>query len=411
MLSDIIKIFRVNRGGWVATAMLISKIASFALTFFVIYLLSENQYGTSVKALNFLSFFLVFNGFGVANGTLKYGVLLEGKEKKDLLNYSFTYGFVFQLVSCVVMLIIGTLLYSTETLMLQLLFVLSLRYLAIFFLEYSKVEARVNFNNKLFSIIDIVNALLALVLALGGAFLWGLWGYVIGLTIAPFVTLFFIRAKINFTIPHFQKFSLKEFWRFSVVASASTQLIEWVAVFNIFFIGIHLNDEAVANYRISSLLPLNLATIGIVLFMRDYPNLCKEYLSRSYQIQYLKSYYKTVGVLILFSACIGFVFSEHILLIFGQRETSIDVFRISLVVMFTNLLIYIPFIYLLPAIGKPHHVLIISLITSIVAIIGFPIAIEKYNLIGAAWFTEFTFLFSGILFSIMYFYSLNKLKI
>lgn len=410
-MKTFIQDFIAKKGIWVGTSLLISRLSAFLLSVFVARILSKEEFGAVTFGLNFLTIFLAFSGFGASQGVLRFGSGINDPAKKtDLFRYAFSYGLIYNFILTAIMFLTVLLLYWDDILKVELIAIFSIRFLGIYLVEQKKAEYRADHNNKSFAKLDIFLSVSALVLGIAMCFFWGVKGFIVSLCIAPFL-LFFYDYRLHFSLRPFisQDFTKKEFWKFSWITALTTQIGELVFILDIFFIGLLMNDHDVANYKISSMIPMNILVLGFIFMQTEYPKLCLHHNDRKYQYQFIFNYWKlfaVIGSIILF---FGYLFEDEILSIFGSQYQNVEIYRILLVGAVGSLLLRVLFVYMLAAIGKSGWNLAISVFMLVITSISLFLVIPKYGLDGVSYVTLGCLTLSGILPLFAYFYESKKL--
>ena len=410
-MKTFIQDFIAKKGIWVGSSLLISRLSAFLLNVFVARILSKDDFGSVTFGLNFLTIFLAFSGFGASQGVLKFGSVVKNKEsKQNLYSYAFSYGLIYNCFLTLIMLGAALLLYWNEVSKIELIALFSIRFLGMYLVEQKKAEYRANHNNEAFAKLDIFLSVSALILGVVMTHFLGIKGFVASLCIAPFF-LFFYDFKLNFSLKKFQfeDFTTKEFWRFSWTTALTTQIGELVFILDIFFIGLLMSDHDVANYKISSMIPMNLLVLGFIFMQTEYPKLCQHHKDRKYQYHFIFNYWKLFAILSVLILGIGFFLENEILSIFGSQYTNTEIYRILLIGAVASLLFRVLFVYMLASIGKPIWNLMISVFMLLLTSVSLYVIIPEYGLIGVSYITLGCLSLSGILPMFAYFYESKKL--
>ena len=397
--------FFKQSGIWVASSFFVSKIAAFLLTLFMARILSKEDFGWVMYGLNYLGFFIPFIGFGSSHGTLRYAAIeKENLEKQKIIAYSFSYGLVFNVFLNLIMLVLAFLIFGKgDQFLIVSLF--SIRLLGVFLLDQAKAEIRGNHNNKKFGQLDIYSNVLLLVSALVLSYFFGVNGYIFSLCLSPFVVLFFHRFKISFDRSLFINFTEKEFWKFSISMAFTNQLSELIFLLDVFFIGIFMDNFAVAHYRIYSIIPFNLFFLAALFFQTAYPKLCENHQNNPYQLHFLFNFWKLMLPISVLIFLVSFFGAEFILKFFGNNYyQNTVVFKILIAASISVLLLRTPFGYLLASKGKSVYNLVAASV-SIISLVAFikPI-ISNFGLEGVAWLSLGNLVFIGIFQMLAYFY-------
>lgn len=410
-MKAFIQDFIAKKGIWVGSSLLISRLSAFLLTIFVARVLTKEDFGTVTFGLNFLTIFLAFSGFGASQGVLRFGSAIKNeKSKKNLFRYAFSYGLIYNCFLTVIMFSTALLLYWNEISKIELIALFSIRFLSIYLVEQKKAEYRAQHDNQSFAKLDIFLSVSALILGIAMTHFLGMKGFIASLCIAPFF-LFFYDFKLNFSLKkyHFEDFTTKEFWRFSWTTALTTQIGELVFILDIFFIGLLMSDHDVANYKVSSMIPMNILVLGFIFMQTEYPKLCQHHKDRKYQYHFIFNYWKLFAILSIVILGIGFFFENEILSIFGSQYKNTEMYRILLCGAVTALLFRILFVYMLASIGKPIWNLVISIFMLLLTSVSLYVIIPQYGLLGVSYVTLGCLSLSGILPMFAYFYEFKKL--
>lgn len=397
--------FYKQSGVWIASSFFVTKIAAFLLTVIMVRILSESDFGGVMYGLNYLGFFMPFLGLGSSHGTLRFAAMTSDKlEKEKIITYSFSYGLMLNFLVNGVMLILAFIIFG-KGYQLLIVSVFSIRLLGVFLIDQAKAEMRGNHNNKKFGQLDLVYNIFSLVFAVLLAYIYGVKGYILSLCFSPFVVLFFHRFRFSLDKTIFKNFQKKEFWKFSISMAFTYQISELIFLLDVFFIGIILNNSAVAQYRIYSLIPFNLFFLSALFFQTAYPKLCENHLDNKFQLNFLYNFWKLIFPVSVLIIVFGFSFSEFILKFFGGNYyKNTVIFRILLLAAVSVLFLRTPFGYLLASKGKSNYNLIASSISVISLVTFIKPVILNFGLEGVAWLSLCNLLLIGIFQMISYFY-------
>ncbi len=408
-MKNFVNHFIRNNGFWVGGAVLVSKLSVFFTVLFTTWILTVNEFGMISAALNFLAFFTVLAGGGSYQGILRFGSIAEVPEKEQLKNYSFTYGLLLQLALSIILIAIAAVFYWNTQIVFVLICVLVIRFFGLFLLEQAKAEARADFDNKKFALLDIASSLSLLILTVAGLYLFGLKGYLLALCISPFTVLFLHKFRVSKHREFFRSISEKEFWNFSVTTAMATQVGEWIFLLDVFFISMLIGSSAVAEFRVSNTIPMNLVFIAYIILQTGYPELCKNYRNLSYQRKYLKDYFKALLPVVIVLLLVSYLFADLIMKIFGEQYQDSQLFRILILVCISVMLIRAPFSYALAALGKPKWTLWVSLLMMVLLSVSYYLLTPDFGLTGVAWINVAGVTFSGILYAAAYIYESKRL--
>jgi O-antigen/teichoic acid export membrane protein len=397
--------FFKQSGIWIASSFFVSKIAAFLLTLFMARILSKEDLGWVMYGLNYLGFFIPFVGFGSSHGALRYAAIeKENVEKQKIIAYSFSYGLIFNILLSLIMLVLAFVIFGNGN---QLLIVslFMIRLFGVFLIDQAKSEVRGFHNNKKFGQIEIYSNILLLVSAVFSAYFFGVKGYIFSLCLSPFVVLFFHRFRISFDRTQFKNFTEKSFWKFCVTMAFTNQVSELIFLLDVFFIGIFLDNSAVAHYRIYSIIPFNLFFLAALFFQTAYPKLCENHQNNQYQLQFLFNFWKLMVPITILIFAVSYFGAEYILTLFGNDYAeNPKVFKILIVASISVLLLRTPFGYLLASKGKSIYNLIAALISILSLLVLIKPTISNFGIEGVAWLSLVNLFFIGIFQMISYFY-------
>ena len=404
MIKFLSNFFKLS-GIWIASSFFVSKIAAFLLTLFMARILSKEDLGWVMYGLNYLGFFIPFVGFGSSHGALRYAAIeKENVEKQKIIAYSFSYGLIFNILLSLIMLVLAFVIFGNGN---QLLIVslFMIRLFGVFLIDQAKSEVRGFHNNKKFGQIEIYSNILLLVSAVFSAYFFGVKGYIFSLCLSPFVVLFFHRFRISFDRTQFKNFTEKSFWKFCVTMAFTNQVSELIFLLDVFFIGIFLDNSAVAHYRIYSIIPFNLFFLAALFFQTAYPKLCENHQNNQYQLQFLFNFWKLMVPITILIFAVSYFGAEYILTLFGNDYAeNPKVFKILIVASISVLLLRTPFGYLLASKGKSIYNLIAALISILSLLVLIKPIISNFGLEGVAWLSLVNLFFIGNFQMISYFY-------
>lgn len=397
--------FFKQSGIWVASSFFVSKIAAFLLTLFMARILSKEDLGWVMYGLNYLGFFIPFVGFGSSHGALRYAAIeKENEEKQKIIAYSFSYGLIFNVLLSLIMLVLAFILFGNGNQLLIISFFV-IRLFGIFLLEQAKAEARGKHDNKKFGQIEIYSNILLLVSAVFSAYFFGVKGYIFSLCLSPFVILFIHRFRISFDRTLFKNFTENNFWKFCITMAFTNQVSELIFLLDVFFIGIFLDNSAVAHYRIYSIIPFNLFFLAALFFQTAYPKLCENHQNNQYQLHFLFNFWKLMVPITILIFTVSYFGAEYILTLFGNDYAeNPKVFKILIAASISVLLLRTPFGYLLASKGKSIYNLIAALISILSLLVLIKPTISNFGIEGVAWLSLVNLFFIGIFQMISYFY-------
>ena len=185
----------------------------------------------------------------------------------------------------------------------------------------------------------------------------------------------------------------------------TNQVSELIFLLDVFFIGIFLDNSAVAHYRIYSIIPFNLFFLAALFFQTAYPKLCENHQNNQYQLQFLFNFWKLMVPITILIFAVSYFGAEYILTLFGNDYAeNPKVFKILIVASISVLLLRTPFVYLLASKGKSIYNLIAALISILSLLVLIKPIISNFGLEGVAWLSLVNLFFIGNFQMISYFY-------
>lgn len=402
---DIKKIFIGNKGVWVGAAMLLSKISNFLITIQTAHLLTEKELGGVLYNLNYLSFFIPLVGLGSYQGSLRYGSLEKDEVvRKQLYNYSFYWGFIFQLVLTVLMCLLSLAILK-EAGKIEILLLLSVRFFGLFLMEQAKAEYRASGDNRSFAKIDLLFSMVSVILTAVLTCFFKVQGYIWALMCAPYCVLLIHKFKLR-------KGSIKipygEFWNYNFFTAFTLQIWQWIFIIDVFMVGYFFSKESVAYYKISSMIPFNVLFIPQVIMQTEYVNFCVNQNDKNYFIDFLKNYFKWMFLVSICLLGVSYFFSEEIMALFGINYRNPEIFKILIWASVSSLFFRIPFGNLLAARGLSKYNLITAVVSLVLLVVLGNIMKESFGLKGIAYASIISISLSGLLSCILFFRSFKK---
>lgn len=402
---DIKRVFIGNNGVWVGAAMLLSKISNLIITIQTAQLLTEKELGGVLYNLNYLSFFIPLVGLGSYQGSLRYGSLEKDEEaRKQLYNYSFYWGLIFQLVLTVLicLLSLAVLKEGEKT---EILLLLSIRFFGFFLMEQAKAEYRASGDNRSFAKIDLLFSIASLILTAVLTYFFKVHGYIFALMCAPYCVLLIHKFKLR---KGNIKIAFCEFWNYNFFTAFTLQIWQWIFIIDVFMVGYYFSKESVAYYKISSMIPFNVLFISQVIMQTEYVNFCINQNNKNYYIHFLKNYYKWMFVVSICLLSISYFFSEEVMVLFGINYRNPEIFKVLIWASISSLFFRIPFGNLLAARGLSKYNLITAVISLVLLVVIGHLMKDFFGLKGIAYASIISISLSGLLSCILFFRSFRN---
>ena len=405
--SDI-KIFlrKIQEKGFfhLLSANILIQIFAFASQLFVAGILSPEDIGRIKIIQTYLSVFSVIAGMGLNASTLK--ICSEGREHKENIGY-FNAALIFSIISSTIVYFIVLIinyfkLLSSDALINFLipfgLFPLITNTIFVLFTVYFQATKEI----KLFSNLTVFNKLFSIICIILFVYFWSIEGYYIAYNLS-FILIILVSAKnlkkkIKFTVNFDYKKMFKTHWKYANSSLISNIIAELSAYTDIILIGLLVNDmHEIGMYSFA---------LTITVLLRLFPSTVQQI-----TIPYFSSFDKGKNEFIL-------IFKRYNLILYVVVSLSLLALLI-LAPFLLNLIfkgkydgsyIYLIFLSLgwsirnlnqlktgaIFGLGKIHYNAYIGLITLVVNLVIYPILLNYYGIIGAAYAS----MLSGIAFFI-----------
>ncbi|MEJ6737386.1 MAG: oligosaccharide flippase family protein [Flavobacteriales bacterium] len=392
-----------RKGGYIFTAIIISKILGFLLSIFVIKTISTVEYGLVSYAYNIISFIAPFAGFGIFQSLGRYGPLLGSQQKKrQLFKYVFKKGFLSSVLLTVIVLALSGVLTSSLPESHNHLMLISFLIISLFIFEVVKIYFRIHHINKLFAYLEISNSIVLVISGIILTYFYGGYGYLISLIISPLLISIYIIIRYGMFTKiennDYSKAYKKSLWSYGFFTSLGGLTSQLIFSIDILTIGYLMHDpKDIAYYKAASLIPFALLFIPAGVMKTDLVKLTQNYKNKAYLKKYVANYMKIFTVISIVLAALLTLFSKQLMSLFGteyvQAADLIPVFGIGIIgaFVFRGL-----FGNLLDAIGWAKTSASISICILIIDVILNYFLIEKYGIIGAAYSTSLLLWIAGI---------------
>ncbi len=412
-LITFINQFFSNKGFFVFLSLLVSKLTQFITVVFVIKLISEDDFGRITLIASVLSFFTPINGFGSAQGLMKFGTSLENAEdKNNLSRYMFWKGFRNQiLVTLIFILFCSVYGIKYQDLSIIILF-FSIRLVGFFFLGHLQVDYRMHNDNFSLSMMTMMVNCIGLIIAFVMTYYYGAIGYLISMAISPFLSCIYLKNKHWNGIRQIHKsINGKFLWSFSLLESLAYLASEILFSIDIILIALFLAEKDIALYKVAIILPMNLIFLPNIFLHTDFSKIVSNHLNKSYLKFYLLNYLKLFipgGIVMLI---LGYIFKDQILGFVFKAEYANGgwAFFIALCGVVSAMWMKVLFTYMLSAVGKAVWNVYVSISALIVLVVLAFIFIPNYGIEGAAFSMAMALFLSGICSSVFFLNHFRKL--
>lgn len=411
-LKDFLRSFFNNSGHYVFLSFLIAKICGFIGSLLVIRLLPENEFGVLSIVISVLTIFLPFTGFGSGQSLMRFGSISSDEdEKRKISSYFFFKGMLFQII-LVILFLSASLFYFKKYDEIFIIFIFcAIRLGGFYFVNHIQAFYRITGKNQTFAKINNVVNIGGLLLIVILTYLFKFYGYLIAITITPYLSLLWLKKDI-YSLRKFIPENCKEMWRYGVFTAATSLISETLFSLDILLLGFLMNESAVANYRVAILIPSNITFLAVSFLQSDFPILSKNYQNKSFLTAYVVNFHKIFLPICAVIFIFFYLFNSYILqFFFGKTyEDNSTLLMILLIGFNVGMLTRNLYGNLLPAVGKIEINTWVS-IASLIFLTGLAyILIPSYGIVGMGIAMTSTLLISGFAYLLFFFLYLRKLS-
>ena len=159
--------FKKNKGGYIAISQIVSKSAMIVNSFFIVRMLTKEEFGSVSLALSILSFLMPFINMGSQNGLLRFGSLVSTSNEKDILsNYNFKTGNALYTITIIIFLIICLFFSTKYNYLVTISLILSFRLVSLSFFYQIRIDYQIRNNNYAYAITDMLFNVFTLIVSL-----------------------------------------------------------------------------------------------------------------------------------------------------------------------------------------------------------------------------------------------------
>lgn len=398
-------------------ASTINKILGVVLSFVLVRILPQAEYGVYAYALNIANYFLILNGLGVVSAILQ----ICSEEHKDEIkaNSFFVYGYKWgAIVDC---FIAGGMLFISIFVSLAIpesntiLSLLCLYPLSVLLFTIKVTRLRVQLNNRDYAISTVTQTVLMVIFSLVGVLTFQAAGLVVGQIASYFIAYLIMCVRFPFKGINRQPLDEQEktnFWKISIISAITEGLSQALSLIGTFLTGLLLaSDTLVAIYQASTMIPFGLLFIPSAIVTYIYPYFARNKNDANWtRANYKKlTMYTFVGMAAI-TLAICLLAEPIVLFIFGEpyRE-AIPILRILMIAfLVASTFRQIPG-NLLVTQWKLKTNTVIALISIIVNVLSSLLLIPNFGVYGAAWSYVLTIGFNSMLSTGMYIRTIRNL--
>ncbi|WP_320974154.1 oligosaccharide flippase family protein [Dysgonomonas capnocytophagoides] len=391
----------------VLNASVINNVIAFLTNVLIVRILSKTEFGMYGYAFNIISLCMLFSGLGVDAGILQF--CSEKRlinEKKQLYKFGLLFGCA---INCLISLLILSYIAFFEISIPDakpLFYAFLIWPILNFLFNYVLVILRTKKENKLYSKFTNLNSICKFIFACLGAYLGGVYGYLIGIYMSFIIVIIFfcytkssfIKELIPLSIKRISEYSY--FLKYSLITVFNNGVSQLLYVIDVFLIGVFIsNPDIIANYKASTQIPFALYFITTSVMIVIYPYIAEHYDN----IEWIKNKLKSV-MLFLFvlnlpiTLILYFGAPSIIKLLYGKAYLdSVPLFKVLALTYLFATMLRIPLGNILNMLRGVKMNLINSIITGIANIVLDIILIKSIGSLGAALATLIVTFLSGLI--------------
>tara|TARA_B100000780_G_scaffold224502_1_gene163609 strand:+ start:3523 stop:4779 length:1257 start_codon:yes stop_codon:yes gene_type:complete len=402
LIKNFIGGFISRSGNAIFISTILSRILSFVGSVVVLRLLDNKELGVILFAFSIIQFIIPIAGFGLHQSLLRYGALLKSnKEKEKLFSYVLKNGVIGSLILIIIVILVGWFIPFQFKKTFYYLSLLSTAILTNFLFELVKTQFRLQHKNILFAKAEFFQSFLLVVLIFTlTVYLEGL-GYVIALISAPLLSAIILVKKLKITFYFKSDLTITnlDFWKYGFFGGLSNVVTQLLFIIDIILIGELMSDPLlVTQYKYISIIPFSLLFLPRIFIAADFVTFTEKINQKEYIKKYIKSYMLFFSFLSIIIFSLSYVFSDSILLIFGEQYVKYSDSFLILIFGVTGIFILRGlFGNLLSSIGKMSVNYYIVSAALIINIISNYYLISRYGIKGAAITSCILMWFTGIL--------------
>ncbi len=409
-LIDFLNSFLKNNGQYVFVSLLIAKICAFASAVLIVRILPIEEFGVVSIAASVFAIFAPFNGFGSPQSLLRFGSITSSTEEKEqLISYLFKKGFGIQIFVSIAFFLCCFFYIDTHTEIVFVFLCFAIRLFGLFIFSHVQSVFRVSHQNKKFAFVNNIINISTLVLIIGCSYSFGLIGYLVAISLAPFISCFWLdRNQFRSDVNNIE-FSTKDLKNYALHSAGTASLSDALFSLDIILLSFLIDESAVAHYKVAILIPANISFLSITFMQTDFPSIAQHFRDKRFLVNYIVNYYKIfIPICILIFMVGGFWSTEILEVFFGARyaENSF-VFNLLLAAFCLNMLFRNLFGNLSSAVGMMKFNTVTSVI-SLFILVGLSfVFVPKFGVEGMAISVCATLVLSGF---ILGFYFIRYLK-
>lgn len=392
---------------------LLNKIFFFVGNIFAVRFLAKAEYGAFGFADSIMAFIITLNGLGITNGVLQFCCEKDNYfERKKYERYGLYFGLLttgaFSIL-CIGYAFLGKFPISASRIV---FFVYSLYPMTYFLFTYFCVVLRCYDENKKYARIRNINAFVYAACEIAGTYFFNEIAIVVALYLATLTSSYvgyrYIKKYHN-EQPNIEEEtgSLKltknektEYIKYSVYTSLNQVVTNLVGFVDVLLIGaIVANPQEVAAYKVATVIPLALMFIPDSILMFFYPYYARYKDDKKWIRESTKKLFMYASALNIVISLSLFILAPYIITILWSKKyiSSVFPFRVLAFNYFISATFRYNIIYIMNALRQVKIVLVVNIISGILDILLNYVLITAFGMVGAAFATLSTMLFTTML--------------
>lgn len=383
----------------------INQVIQFVNSLIIIRLITKSSYGEYSYALNILALFSIVSGLGFLSGTFQY--CCEKNDNSDEREAVFSFGYIrafqFNCVLTVLIVMASMVIEFPISNVGYYLLLLSFEPLLKNIFDFGLIRLRYEYRNREYTICNVAMTFFQFIFGLICVIMWNVNGLIISRYFAYFASIFLLLVIYKVPLICFPKVLSnvikKKMTKYSLISMCNNGMSQVLYLLDIFIIGLLMtNEEIIASYKISVMIPNALAFIPQTIVICIFPYFAAHVDDNKWCLKTLKLFMKYYA---LFNAVIVLIlelFSSWIIeFLFGKIYLdAIPIVRLLLVSYFFSGTFRIIAGNLLAAKHELKFNFYIVVLSGAFNIIGDYYLIQKFGAMGASVATLLVNVFIGI---------------
>lgn len=171
---------------------------------------------------------------------------------------------------------------------------------------------------------------------------------------------------------------------------------------DIFLIKQMLNNEAVAEYNVASLIPMNILVLPVIFMRTDFTKIASNYKNRAFLKQYYTNFLWIFFGISIVGMLIAYFLGEWMFSFIGDEYQPFEIFMYLMAAVCISIMFRVPLGNMIAAFGKADFNTFTGVVTLVAALILNLVLIPSYGLLGATWATCISLVLSSAM-NLVYF--------